>query len=390
MGSSHRLFQASGVARGCWPHLHAARQAAVIVGHAFAGRHLRRAGGWPNAGNGRAAGWAFAIRGEVVFAHQVTEAVDELLPAFRAIGVLPGADVAGGVAGIDKAQARFGADLRRADELRGSRVRRVGHLVVFVKGGDVPGNVAADGGEELRDLAQLGFTVVEAGHHQGDHLKPQPAVVDHADALSDVLQGAAQCAVALVVEALEVNLVGDNPGAQEIEHLGRGVAVRDEGAVEARFPGFAEDGHGPFGGDERLVVARHDQARAQAPAAGHQLPRGDGLDGGQRGVIAQGLAGNPVLAVGTVEVAAHHPERQRVAARIHMEEGLLLDRVALHARDVAKGNAQLAVLVEAHTANPMAPGGDEAAVAAHRCSHFIPSPVFKPGRPAITDQARRA
>jgi hypothetical protein len=38
-----------------------------------------------------------------------------------------------------------------------------------------------------------------------------------------------------------------------------------------------------------------------------------------------------------------------------MEERLLFDRIALHARDVAKRNAQLAVLVEPHPANPVAP-----------------------------------
>ena len=228
--------------------------------------HLRRAGGRPDAGNGCPAARAFALRRELVFAHQVTETVNELLAAVGAIGVLPGADVARGVAGIDEAQALLGADLGGADELRRGRVRRVGHLVVLVKGGDVPGDVAADGGEELRHLAQLGFAVVEARHHQGDHLQPEPALVDHADAFGDVLQGAAERPVALVVEALQVNLVGDNPRAQEIQHLGGGVAVRDEGAGQPGFLGLLKDGHGPFGGDERLVVAGHHQPRAQSPA----------------------------------------------------------------------------------------------------------------------------
>ena len=200
----------------------------------------------------------------------------------------------------------------------------------------MPGDVAADGGEELRHLAQLGFAVVEARHHQRHHLQPEPALVDHADAVGDVLQRAAERAVALVVEALQVNLVGDDPRAQEIQHLGCGVAVRDEGAGQPGFPGLLEDGDRPFGGDERLVVARHHQPRAQPPASAHQLLRGDGLDGRQGGVIAQRLAGDPVLAIGAVKIAPHHPEGQRVGAGIHMEERLLLDRVALHARDVAE------------------------------------------------------
>src|ERR1019366_7783495 len=92
------------------------------------------------------------------------------------------------------------------------------------------------------------------------------------------------------------------------------------------------------------------QLRVQSPGRAHQLLRGDGLEGRLRGVGAQGLAGDGVLAVGTMEIAPEHPERQRVRAGIDMEERLLLDRVALNASDVAKWDAQLAALVEAHAA----------------------------------------
>ena len=47
-----------------------------------------------------------------------------------------------------------------------------------------------------------------------------------------------------------------------------------------------------------------------------------------------------------------------------MVERLLLDRITLHTGNVAEWHAQLAVLVEAHAANAVVPGGDEAAVAA--------------------------
>ena len=56
-----------------------------------------------------------------------------------------------------------------------------------------------------------------------------------------------------------------------------------------------------------------------------------------------------------MEIAPHHPEGQRVGPGIHMEERLLLDRIALHARDIAERDAQLAVLVEAHPANAVPP-----------------------------------
>jgi len=40
-----------------------------------------------------------------------------------------------------------------------------------------------------------------------------------------------------------------------------------------------------------------------------------------------------------MEIATQHPEGQRATAGIDVVEGLFLDRVALHARDVAKGDA---------------------------------------------------
>ena len=65
-----------------------------------------------------------------------------------------------------------------------------------------------------------------------------------------------------------------------------------------------------------------------------------------------------------MEIAPHHPERQRVTTRMHMVERLLLNRIALQARDVAERDAQLAALVEAHPANPVASRADETAVPA--------------------------
>ena len=114
----------------------------------------------------------------------------------------------------------------------------------------------------MRHLAQLGFAVIEAGHNQGDHLKPEAAFVHHADAFGDALQGAAEGAVALVVEALQVNLVSDNPGAQEVQHLGRGVAVGNEARNQAGGFGLTEYRDGPFGGDERFVVGADHGRRA--------------------------------------------------------------------------------------------------------------------------------
>ena len=71
-----------------------------------------------------------------------------------------------------------------------------------------------------------------------------------------------------------------------------------------------------------------------------------------RGFISQGLAGNPILAVTTVEITTHHPEGERITPRINMVEGLFLHRIALHPGDITERNSQLATLIETHFADP--------------------------------------
>ena len=80
--------------------------------------------------------------------------------------------------------------------------------------------------------------------------------------------------------------------------------------------------------------------------------------------IPQGLRGHPVLAVGTVEVAAQHAEAVGQRARPGVEERLLLDRVALHAADVAPRDVELAVADVPHLADAQGPFGNRALVAA--------------------------
>src|SRR5262245_27165832 len=237
----------------------------------------------PHARDRCAAAGALALGGNVVRADEEAVPLDEGFLAAGAAGVFPGADLAGAVAGVDEVQPLLGADLGGADEHAAVGVGRVGHLVVAVEAGDVPGDVAADRRQEAGRAAQLLFAVVEAGDDQRDDLHPDAALVDHADAVQDVLQRAAQRAVVAVVEALQVDLVGPDPGAEVVEHLRGGVAVGDEAADQAGGGGVAEDLDGPLGGDQRLVVAGDDQARALAPGDGDQLLGGDagGRDAGR-------------------------------------------------------------------------------------------------------------
>ena len=93
-------------------------------------------------------------------------------------------------------------------------------------------------------------------------------------------------------------------------------------------PQILEDGHRPFGGDERLVVARYDQPRT-GPARGvDHLVRRQFNDRRAGLRITQRLAGHPVLAITAMEITTEHPERERVAAGINVEKRFFLDRIA--------------------------------------------------------------
>src|SRR5689334_24810026 len=64
--------------------------------------------------------------------------------------------------------------------------------------------------------------------------------------------------------------------------------------------------------------------------------------------IAQRLRRHPVLAVPAMQIAAEHAEAIRERTGIGMEERLLLDRIALHAADIAPWHSQPTAIVETH------------------------------------------
>jgi hypothetical protein len=180
----------------------------------------------------------------------------------------------------------------------------------------------------------------------------------------DVDQDAAEPAVVFVVETFQIDLVGVHVGADEIEHLRGGVAVGDVGAAQAAGAGLLEDFHGPFAGDERLVVAGGDDGSAVVDGqidelfGGAKPRRGDGFG------VAEHLAGDPVLAIAAVIIAAEHSEGEGVAAGQDVEEGLFLDGVAGESADVAVRDHERAAAIEADAADAVAAGLDETAMAA--------------------------
>ena len=103
---------------------------------------------------------------------------------------------------------------------------------------------------------------------------------------------------------------------------------------------FLEHRDRPLAGDQRLVVGADDDARALPQRiADERFRRWRSSGGATAARIAQRLRRHPVLAVAAVQVAAEHAEAVGERARMRVEERLLLDRIALHAADVAPGHA---------------------------------------------------
>ena len=103
------------------------------------------------------------------------------------------------------------------------------------------------------------------------------------------VQGSAEVAVGPVAEALEVDLVERDVGADVVEHLWGGVAVRDVGAEEAGRLGEPEHLDRPFARDEGLVVGRGEDAGPAGEGRAHDFLRLHRLRGRDRGLVAQRL-----------------------------------------------------------------------------------------------------
>src|SRR5207249_204590 len=84
--------------------------------------------------------------------------------------------------------------------------------------------------------------------------------------------------------------------------------------------------------------------------------------------IAKRLRCYPVLTIRAVKIAPQHPEAISQGSRIRMEEGLLLDRIALHATYVAPRDVELAVPVETHFADAKLTLGNPAAMSAGKAA----------------------
>jgi hypothetical protein len=80
--------------------------------------------------------------------------------------------------------------------------------------------------------------------------------------------------------------------------------------------------------------------------------------------IAKGLRRHPVLTVAAVQITAEHAEAVRKCAGVHVKKRLLLDRIALHAANVAPRRMQRPTSVEPHLAHPDCAVGNAALMTA--------------------------
>src|SRR5262249_44079476 len=149
-----------------------------------------------------------------------------------------------------------------------------------------------------------------------------------------------------------------------LEHPRRTVAVRDKAGDEACGLRLFEDRHRPLTRNERLVAGAHEDPRAEPLRVMHH-GLGSGLCWrGDSCRIAKRLRCHPVLAVGTVEIAAEHSKAVGERTGVGVEERLLLDRIALNATDISPGDTQPAALVEPDLADADGALGQRTFVAA--------------------------
>jgi len=321
----------------------------------------------------------------VIVGDKVSVTADQRLVALGAARVFPLFDHAWEIASVDVAETCVAADIDRAQEVFDGRISLILHLVIRVEGSDVPRDVGRDAGHEVGEFTKFVVGVVKAGDEQGYDLEPQSHGVDAADAVEDGADAASEFVVVPIVETLQVDFVEIEPGADVIENLRRGIAVRDEPGKKAGCFGLFENCDRPFAGDERLVIGADQNFRALLKGVANESLRSGGEWRRDRVGIAQGLRRYPVLAVSAMQVAAEHPEAVGERTGVSMEERLLFDGIALHAGGVTPGGVEFAATVEADFADSGLAIGDRAAMAAGETADAVVAEILDEGRIGFAD-----
>src|SRR5947209_9407489 len=126
----------------------------------------------PPSRNAGAARRAATLRSEMVPSDEVPVTLDEKFPTVRASRVLPVADHARQVPGIDVTQACPLADLCCPHQRLGAGVLWIGHFVIFVKGRYMPRNIRGHARQKLGQASQFVIGVVKPRNNYIHYLQP--------------------------------------------------------------------------------------------------------------------------------------------------------------------------------------------------------------------------
>src|SRR5262249_31062578 len=129
--------------------------------------------------------------------------------------------------------------------------------------------------------------------------------------------------------------------------------------------------NGPFAGNQRFIVRAGDDLRALIDRQLDQLRSSTRPRRQARCWVTQRLRRDPVLAIPTVVIAAEHPEAERQGPRLRMEEGFLLDWIALQGCYVPAGHVQRAFTIEPNLANADLALRQVAAMATRDTAHGV-------------------
>ena len=229
--------------------------------------------------------------------------------------------------GVDVTQAFLAADVEsQVNRLDGSLVL-IGHLITRQKTGNVPGDIRADTGQEVRHGSQFIGRVVQSRNHERRDLEPDALVVKKRDGFQDAFEPATDdLAVGYGIETLQINVDGVEARGDDI-HSFRGHETVGHPAVdESLFMSQAGDLERIFEKDGWLGPGcRNTLASVTLGCPDHFL----GLDPiarrlGAR-ILAQPLGTVGILAKLTHEIASDSTERHGRRSGQNVTERLLLD-----------------------------------------------------------------
>src|SRR5215470_6999985 len=192
-----------------------------------------------------------------------------------------------------------------------------------------------------------------------------------------------------VIKTLQVNLVKIHPRPQVFEYLRGAVSVGNKSGDQSSRTCFLKDSHGPFAGDQRFVVRADDDPASLAQRIENKFCWCDPHQASNSGGIAQGLGGDPILAIGAVQITAEHSEAVGECSWISMKEGFFLDWIALDAADIAPRDIESSVSIEANLANSELLVGDLATMPARKTPHPLAVELFVQLARSMTPKMRR-